>query len=256
MQPKPFMNVREQWLLYDSVGVFDTTGSAIVNPPGWFTTFAGLGAANEVDFFNVRNRNVGLMYTNQDSRDNMPYGFRCTSIGIGLWAMCFTQAPTWAIDDAFSPDDSVSHIWQNDLPRHASITFRVQQDDILKCTALMAPPGYGPYGGGFGRGSPSRLPTDVSNGYDHTANVVTQGNPFVTCRWTFPLSIDIPRRATINVKLKFSEWARQFLAILPQGREWFGINDADDVTGLPIFAGIQCSLAGERLVQQRGQHHV
>jgi hypothetical protein len=256
MQPKPFMNVREQWLLYDSVGVFNSTGYQLPRIPGWFLTFAAMGAANEIDFFNVRNRNVGLMYTNQDSRDNMPYGFRCTSIGISMWAMCFTQAPTWATDTAFSPDDNVAHIWQNDLPRHASITFRVQQDDILKCTALMAPPGYGPVGSGYSRGSPTLLPTDQSNGFDMSANVITQGNPFVTCRWTFPLSIDIPRRATLNVKLKWSEWARQLLAVLPQGLEFFGIQDGDDIMGMPSFAGIQCSLAGERLVQQRGQHHV
>lgn len=256
MVAKPFMNVREQWLLYDTVGVYDSTSGSIVNPPGWFNTFAELGAGNEIDFFNVRNRQVGLPYVNQDSRDNMPYAFRCTSIGVAFWAMCFTQAPTWAINEDFSPDENVSHIWQNDLPRHVSVTFRVQQDDILKTTAFFCPPGYGPYGSGYGRGSPTSLPTAQANGYDHTANVITQGTPIINNRWIFPLSVDIPRRATINVKLKLTEYARQMMAVLPQGREWFGIDDADDIIGFKIFAGIQCSLGGERLVQQRGQHHV
>lgn len=254
---KPYMNVREQWLLWDTVACFNTTGLNFTNPTGWFLNYAAMGAANEVDFFNVRNRRAGLPYCNQDSRDNMPYGFRCTSLGIGFFAHSITQSPTWAVDETFSPDDNVSHIWMNDLPRHANITFRVQQDDILKTTALFAAPGYGPVGSGYGRGSPSTLPTDNSNGYDHTANVITQGQPMLANRWVFPLSIDIPRRATINVKLKFAEWGRQLLQTIPPGLLNFGVDDgASDIAQTPTFAGIQVSFGGERLVQQRGQHHV
>ncbi len=255
---KPFANVQENVMIYDTVAIFNDTNKSFSNPSGWFQNYAQMGAANSLSFFNVRNREVGTPYNNQDSRDQMPYAFRCRSIGVSFFANTFTQAPTWAVDYQFSPEDAVGHLFQVDLPRHASVTFRVQQDDRLKTHPYFVPPGYGPYGSGYGRGSPYLLQGNTLNdGYDHTAGVVTQGSPELGGRWPFPIPIDIPRRGTIEVKVEFNEYARQLLQTIPMGYEWQGVNDTvDDIEGNPVFAGIQVSLGGERLVQQRGQYHV
>lgn len=255
---KAYANVAENVLLYDTVAIYNDGVKSFTNPAGWFQNYAQMGTANEINFFNVRNREIGLPYNNQDSRDQMPYAFRCHSIGLTFWGNAFTQAPSWSTDQTFSPEDAVGHIFCNDLPRHAGITLRVQQDDRLKTHALFTPAGYGAFGDGYGRGAPSTLPNNTNqNGYDHTAGVITQGLPELGARWVFPIPIDIPRRGTVNVKLIFNEYARQLLQAIPYATVWQGINDGvDDVQGNPVFAGIQVSLGGERLVQQRGQYHV
>lgn len=254
---KPFMNVAENVLLYDTVGIFNDSGRAFSNPPGWYGSYANMGAANEINFFNVRNRDVGLPYNNQDSRDNMPYAFLCRSIGVTFFSNAMTQAPTWATDFTFSPEDASGHIFMVDLPRHASIEFRVQQDSRLKTHCLFAPSGYGPFGDGYGRGSPSALPTTIDNGYDHHLGVVSQGIPELGARWVFPNPIEIPRRGTVQAIVKFNEYGRQMLSTIPDLNEYQGVQDGvDDVYQNPIFSGIQVSLGGERLVQQRGQYHV
>lgn len=256
--PTPYRNVVENWLLFDTVGIFDETTVNFSNPAGWYLNYAAMGGANEVNFFNVRNRRIGLPFNNQDSVDQMPYGFRCSSIGITFFSNSFTQAPAWATDTTFSPEDTVGHIFMNDLPRHAAMVFRVQQDDRLKCHVLFTPGGYGPFGDGYGRGSPSQsVLSTFANGYDHHAGIITQGMPQLSSRWQFPIPIDIPRRATISVKILFNEYARQLLQVLPDQLELFGVdNGADDIVSQVVFAGIQVSLGGQRLVQQRGQLHV
>jgi hypothetical protein len=254
MQP---LNVKENFMLYDTVGVYEPTGQNITNPPGWFTTYGAMGGAPEVNFFNVRNRRVGLPYCNLDSIDSMSYAFRVRSLGITFFANNMTQAPSWATDDTFSPEDITGHVFTVDLPRHTGFRFRVQQDDVLFGHVLLAPAGYGPCGDGFGRGSPSlNQNANFANGFDHHLSAFTQGIPEYTARWPFAKPIDIPRDASINIKLTFSEWARNLLAAMPYDLEFQGINDGvDDIVSNRVFAGIQVSLIGERLVQQRGEHH-
>lgn len=255
---KAYRNVSEQWLEYDTVGVFDTTlvsSYNITNPNGWFQNLAAMGAVNKIDFFNVRNRNIGLAYNNQDSRDLMPYAFRAHSLGVSFFCHSMTQAPNYAQDDTFSPEDSVNHVFCVDLPRHTSVTLKVQQDERLKSHAYFCPPGYGPCGSGFGRGAPSAR-DGGNNGIDHTASVISQGEPSLANRWQFPVPLEIPRRAALSVTLEFNEYARTLLQNMPDENEWFGVDAGDDVNGWPVFFGIQLSIGGERLVQQRGQYHV
>lgn len=251
-----FKNVGENWLLYDTVAVYNDAAASFSNPAGWFGSFAAMGAANEINFFNVRNREIGLPYNNQDSRDQMAYGYELYSIGVSFFANTITSAAGWFVDQNFSPDDQTGHLFMSDLPRHAALTLRVQQDDRLKSNVLMAPAGYGPFGDGYGRGAPSTLPNAI-NGYDHHASVVTQGVPEKDARWKFPKPIMIPRRATINVRIQFNEYAKQMLAVMFNNWEFMGLNDGDDdVDQEPIFAGIQVGLGGKRLIQQRAQYHV
>lgn len=252
------MNVNENVMLYDTVGIYMDETTDYKNPPGWFQSYAALGAAPEINFFSVRNRADGLPWCNMDSRDKLSTGFRASSLGISFFANSMTTAPGWYTDATFSPEDIHGHIWMVDIPRHAGFRLRVQQDDVLVGHVMMAPPGYGPCGDGYGRGSPSTNPNSTNNnGYDHYLSATTQGIPAYTSRWPFPKPLEIPRDSTINLKITFSEWARRLLAAMigPRG-EIEGVNDGvDDIVFNHTLCGIQVSLEGERLVQPRGQWH-
>jgi len=247
-------NVLEQWSLYDTVILRHIAGATVPQAPaGWFTganPWGDCGAANDIAFFNVRNRNIGLPYNNQDARDQMPYPMKIRSIGVAMWQVHQT------LDMNFQPaspyDDICPHIWMVDLPRHCSLVLKVQQDERFKTIVPLCPPGYGPCGDGYGRGQPSAAVGPSNTPKDNHYSLVTQGIPDSNTRWTFPTDIDVPRRASISVKLRFSEYARNLLT-------WMGSLNADvfDADGdiHSWEAGIQVTLGGDRLVQQRGQYH-
>lgn len=250
-----YRNVVEEYMLVDTVGVYDTTGKNYTNPDGWYQTFTALAAANEVNFFNVRNKQAGNMYCNMDSRDQMPYGFRARSIGVAFVSNTMTQAPAFNSGIPFSPEDITGHIFQVDLPRHCSVTLRIQQDDRLKGNAMMFPPRYGPCGSGYARGAPSTLGLTVAdNGIDHHAGIVTQGTADRSGRFPFPKPLLIPRRATLNVKISINEYGRTLLANMVNLYQFQGIDSG--ALQNPTLSFIQVTIGGERLVQQRGRYHV
>jgi hypothetical protein len=251
-------NVNEPWSLYDTV-ILQTTGGgpAIANvPQGWFMNvnpLGGLGNATDVPFFNVRNRNVGVPYNNQDARDQMPYAMKIRSLGISFW---YTHQTLDANHQPGSPyDDIIPHIFMVDLPRHCSVILKVQQDERFKSIVPLCPPGYGPCGHGYARGQPSimvpggpPLPELKDNSY----STVTQGVAENSTRWTFPTDIDVPRRASLSVTLRFSEFARNLLiAMGAPNADWFDPGDSM----LNTNGGIQVTLNGDRLVQQRAEYH-
>lgn len=253
-----FRNVVEDWLLYDTVGVFDPPqGSNISTPTGWFTTLAGLGGVSELDFFNVRSRSIGLPYNNQDARDQTPYVFHIDSIGVTYFANMQTQAFEWdhTPENDFVPEDYATHIFNVDVARHVGVILRIQQDDRLKTTSYMCPPGYGPSGDGFGRGSPTTWGELNNDTYDAHASVVSQSSPYLANRWPFPNALQVPRRGVLNVKLKLNEYVRNLITTLPQQHVFFGVDDADDIAEKNVFFGIQVSLKGRREVQQRAEYH-
>ncbi len=252
---KQFRNVREEYMLVDTVGVYDTTGKNYQNPDGWFQNFVTMGAANEINFFNVRNKQAGAMYCNMDSRDQMPYAFEASSIGVAFFSNTMTQAPAFVAGITFSPEDITGHIFMVDLPRHCSVTLRIQQDDRLKATAMMLPPGYGPCGGGYARGAPSTLGYTVAdNGINQHSAIVTQGTADRSGRFPFPKPLMIPRRATLNVKISINEYGRTLLAAMTNLAQLQGVDTGAILN--PTFSGIQVTIGGQRLVQQRGQYHV
>lgn len=254
-----YANVRESWMLYDTVAVSLAPPYGTPDyPNGWFPNWLTMGAATEISFFNVRNRRIGLSYNNQDARDQIPYAFRARSIGISFWATPITEFEGLPSAGNCLPEDCTHHVFTHDLPRHASLTFQVAQDEILKTTALMAPGGYGPVGGGYMRGQPSSY---FDQGFDVALGVATQGESRLTNRWVFPVPIDIPRNASLSAKIRFSEYGRQLLQAFPQQNPWYagGLGGDSNESGeiqMPVSAGIQISLIGDRLVQQRGQYHV
>lgn len=259
MENQNFKNVSEAQLLYDTVLVCNDVNDWEFHD-GWTTTFALLGAQIEIPFFNVRNRNHGLPYNNQDTRDQTAYGMQIYSMGVSFFApqiasQLFESGRTqWDVDCV---EEIHSPIWEADLPRHASITLRINQDDRIRHQVAMAPPGYGPFGGGMGHGDPNQWGADAASQDIPSImkGATTQSVPENTNRWKFPVPIDVPRRATISAVLKFSEYARQLLQTMAgPGDLWFW--DSDNHVSLVKSScfGIQLSLQVKRYVQQRGEY--
>jgi len=250
-----YYNVSEQAVLYDTIGITADLPNLSKQPPGWFSTFALAGGAVDHSFFNVRNLgNCDSAYTNMDTRDQTAFAFRATGLGLSFWAQ------TWGSETAFvdgAPDYLIRRhlpnaIWQLDLPIHASVILKLQQDERTKINAAMLTPGYGVTGGGTSNycGGTEPGTSEVVFGQ---CTAASQGIPEPASIYRFPNLIDIPRRASLSAVLSFSEWARQLLQTMPGPIECPYTVDVNGVPQTyPVCNGITAVLYGRRLVQQRG----
>lgn len=236
---------------------------------GWFTTFAAMAASPDIRFFKVRTEGTaGLAYCNQQSADSMDFPFMAYTMGLTFFGPASNMIGdvTYHEDEggpgpttASNLDPSIPHFWQFDLPRHAAIALKTNQDVRAEVAAYAAPPGYGPMGGGAAFELP--LPEHGATLLRQHAQINsfgTQGVPALTNRYKFPVPIIIPKNATIEGMLYLSTYARDVLANLTGPLDY--IFQTGDTTVInetfPMRFGVQMSLFGYRLVQQRGQYHV
>jgi len=250
LSPK-FTNVGENWKLYDTVLIGDYAEDMDFHV-GYFTTYAALGAANVIPFFNVRNRNHGLAYNNQDTRDQLPYVFHIYSIGVTFWTPSTTDYA--AYDPAIvGAQVKNHHIFSVELPKHASLLLKTNQDERVELSALMAPAGYGIAMGGLAQGDPEASYTypNVSH-FNFNQGIAEWGNV-----WGFRKPLEIPRTANLSVEINFSEYARQLLQgmIGPHYQPMQDVANDNSFFGAASCSGIQVTLQGKREVQQRGQYH-
>lgn len=248
-----YYNVGERALYYDTIAVASNIDSLGIRPAGWFTTFAALGAGVNHSFFDVRNKGTcELAFCNLDTRDQTPFGLQVDSIG------CIFKTPNPAHFNG-GPGGYrqwLPHaVWGAVLAQHASLTLRVQQDDKLTICAAQAVPGFGTQGGGYGQGPTS--PGAVNLGTSSTAFLsASQGVPSPEAPFQFTKKLNIPRHASISVKLSFTEYARQVLQVMPgPGTVQVWNTDFSSKEELPVMFSITLVLAGKRLVQQRGALH-
>jgi hypothetical protein len=250
-----FVNVGEHWPLVDTV-IIGTDSNGEQKVPGWMNTLATLGQANHLYFFNSRSRADGLAYCNTDTRDKMPYAFKLYSLGVRFFATMQTEGPDPDATADWWTSNYVPHIFMVDLPRHCSCTLQVQQDDVLKTTVPLVPAGYGPVGGAYGRGSPNSA---FSMAVDKSYSAITQSTAHITNRWSFPTEIQIPRTASFSIDLRFTEYARQLLQAMTKYNTQDAVSGNGHAENLghqsKTYYGIQVTLIGERLVQQRGELH-
>jgi hypothetical protein len=253
-----FMNVKEQWFLYDTIAVSPWVNTMAHPIPGWYPLFSDIAAADDLTFFNTRNKSIGLAYNNQESRDQIPYALVCESLSVGFFAPALSsQLGTLTTGTYRGRIDGISAFWENELPQHTSVTFRTNQDERLKTNCALVPACYGPVGYATGQGD-----TSTVGGNSGSVNAGGMGRADLKYRWVFPSGIDIPRRATIGVQLRFVEWARSVLASIwgPGNNEFYDSVAAEPIptTELvykPTMFMIQVLITGRRQVQQRGEYH-
>ena len=252
---KDFENVPENWKLFDTVLLGEYTQQMNFHD-GYYANFAGMGAANSIPFFNVRNRNHGLAYNNQDTRDQMAWVFKIFTIGVSFFAPSVALYRN-ALGIPNGPQNSEQHLWECELPRHASLTLQTNQDERLKINSLMAPSGSGAVGGGVASGNPEVVASIQPNVSKHN---FTQGVSDLTNTWGFVNPLEIPRRASLSAVIRFSEYGRELLQTMPGPfATAFRLSRLIGPPGQWYFQGgmfgIKITLGGQRQVQQRGQYH-
>jgi hypothetical protein len=282
-------NVLEAAAIYDSICISPPTGmfGNEKQADGWFTSFQDFGAWTDHLFFKSRNESsVGLAYNNMQSADKLDFAFHAMSIGVRF----FGPITSLERDASGTPPASqqyLSHFFQYDLPNHCSITLRVGQDDYVDLPGMSAPPGYGPTGGAASMGVDS-TGLFAGNTYGlpfsrpQSVFVGTQGTPDKRNRYSLMTTVtdengqtqssplEIPRNETIQVTLKLSEFAQDFLKKATVGplNYLFGNyqrTDASADPAVPIYTdnpivapvryGITVSIYGVREIQQRGELH-
>ena len=239
----PFENAREAWPLYDTMQI----GYGVSSPDG-VASYAALGQLEEIPFFTVRNRSeVGLAYTNKESKDSTPFVYYLHSIGVEFRSSGnyneASEVPTVIEIGAMNSN----RVFEQIMPYHVGMILRVREDEKLASTVEFAPPGMGLNGWTAGA---------VPNLYQ-SAN---QGWPSMGNRFQFPDPIAIPRSTVVSVSLKLSKYAKTLCAHMlgPQAGEITLVDDPDNPQagyGVPANALIRVTLNGFRDVQQRGALH-
>jgi hypothetical protein len=249
----PFLNVLETYPLFDTVCVYRDLADLATRPPGWFASFAAMGQAIDIPFFNQRNvASAGPEYCNLETRDQTPWPFVLKKVNIHFFA------PSNVGQDIVGQNEIVEYkhsaLWELDLPRHFGYEVSVNTDVRHSAAAMMPGAGTGPVGGGYGHlalsgnGPATDAPSAMQAGGQGEAD---RRNGFV-----LPVTIDIPKKAAISVTLKPSEYARRVLQNLA-GPWNISFNNAGGGGYRRVGAlfGIRVTLHGTRGVQQRGEAH-
>lgn len=251
-----YMNVKEQWFLYDTVAISPWIDSLSHPIPGWYNSFNALGNDDNISFFTSRNKSIGLSYNNQESRDQLPFALVADTLSVAFIApACSSQLGTLDQESYRGRMDTMSAFWSCELPQHTSVIFRTNQDERLKMVCAMAPPGYGDVGMSMGQGDIA-----AQGGISGSTSMMGWGRAHMKYRWEFPTGIGIPRRATIGVDLRLVEWARTALqSIWGPGNNEIWITTDEGSTWSKAYKYsmfmIQVLITGRRQVQQRGQYH-
>lgn len=267
MEPTQLMNVGEMWSLHDTVLIGPGMNAL---GRGWFNSFYDMSLANELPFFNQRNRSsVGLAYNNQDASELMPFGLQMYSIGVEFLVMPFgdsclstvrPQTPPLAFGEKAPGDPEVPVVQQQNegvgqifqgLMDHASIRLQIGQDEKLVNVCTYAPAGYGTAG--------MTLAASKGSAFGWFVNY-TNGEPDIKNRFKFPIPLDMPRNTNWSVELKMSSLAKLFLRSMGGPETW--ANDMTPSGTTPNYyvdgtsvAAIRVTVLGKRQVQQRGALH-
>lgn len=259
---RSFQNVAESWELHDTVLICNRFYGQEQTTPGWFLTVDDFISQETHSFFKSRTEAMaGAAYCNQQSADNMDFAFVCYSIGITFFAPCISPLCSYNSETHVMEkiDPVLAQLFTFDLPRHCAVQFKTNQDVRMEAPCYAVPPGYGPVGGGA---SSELEVTDTlyANQFPTIVFAGTQGVPVLRNRFKLPVPIGIPRTATVEGVLFVSEYGRYLLddaygpTYIPF--EEYAYPSPVNREYHPARFGVQMSLLGKRLVQQRGQYHV
>jgi len=237
--PEGANNVKEAWILYDTVRISKFLETEPNGEQKGYTSFAALAGVRTIPFFNVRNSSIaGIQYTNVQSIDKLPWPFILESIG----ARFIYPSPYNA--QFVVSSQAAAKVFQEIVPEHCALRFTIREDDRLLIKAPMAPAGFGPVGS-IQYGSPAN-PTYCDN--------VGQGEKHMSNRFKWTEYLNIPRETPIKATLEFSPYAQALLTFLAAPQVLDFQEGPDGEGTLENEALIELSLRGYRLVQQRGEY--
>jgi len=233
-----YMNAVEFFAIYDQIQI----GRAARGPSS-FTSYANFAAQQQHHFFNVRNYGeVGLAFTNRETKDQMPFTFQIQSIGISFHAMIGKENLQEADNDASALSDM---LFMKELPRHCGARLKVREDYKLLNTVELLPEGVGPFGLSFSPYPGQNAMTSASNGRSQLRN---------RFRYDKTTMINVPRGATFLLELELSDYARELFQNVPGPAQYLFTRGQTSVD-FPKLSTIRASIAGRRSVQQRNELH-
>lgn len=269
-QAEQFKNVAEPWVLYDSLVICPSDGmkGSEQNTTGFYTTYSTFGQQQKHTFFKSRTEGmVGLEYTNMQSADSMDFAMEVYSIGLAFVAPGVRVQGEISAGDITSIDAGVNHWFDTELPRHCSISLKINQDILCELPAMQCSPGYGMTGGGASFAH-NAYQLGVDSNYLPVMNFTcTQGAPYIKNRFQFtkrdeqtgeivPNPIKIPRTASVEMILELSDTAMAQLQSFNGPYNYISNNsNGSAIVAYPQRSIVQASMAGKRLVQQRAQYH-
>jgi len=230
---------RETFDYYDSVLIGQNQSE---KSDGWYEDWAALSAANEINFFNIRNRATsGVAYCNLDAEGQFPVGYLMDSIGVEF--MCPTIQGQWTPGaGVWNPNAYPWTQWM-DMLNQASLRLYIGQDEKFNAPVSTLPCGYGMQGRVAG----------VNNVIQFSANqamgtVLNNGQPDRGNRREFPIPIEIPRTAIVRAVIEFSDIVRDNMSRMQAPGFLYGAVSGGQV---PAILGVKVSIGGTRIVQLR-----
>lgn len=229
------MRAREQWERYDTVIVGN---GAADQSKGWFNTFTGFANVQQLSWFQSRDANVDLAYTNQRS-ERLDYAQDLYNLNVEYIAPSYLAE----FDSAGELSKIAQALWTQELPKAMSFEVLLADSDIIAQgpgTAFMS-----------GRGNAGMFATDSG------ASVFNGGNNGLANRdngWSFPEPIMLAAQAKITVRAYIAQPIKDALRALIGPGSWVFPNPSQPsgYYTMPQWFSIRVSLRGPRYMQLRG----
>ena len=224
---------REQWERYDSIIVGNGAAS---QSKGWFNDFIALSRVSQISWFQSRDSNVDLCWTNQKSER---YDYAQDLYQFMLEFLCPAFMAEFAEDAGAYKYAQL--LWTQELPKALGTEVLLADSDIIAqapATAFMA-----------GRGNFGTFATDTA------ASMVVGGNNGVPAKencWLFPDPVMIAAVAKLTVRAQIGQPVNDILREMPgPGVSLVPKGDGTYIEVDNWFA-IRATFRGPRYMQLRG----
>lgn len=246
-EPNSFVDIirgirnKEQWLRYDSIQVGP---GAKAEDPGWFDSWAGISAAQQLTLFSNARENVNKAFSNTggptEDYAQVMYGLQAEFL-----------APPMDLRQLSNPfDQDMARWWTSEVPRSTFLTVKVQgTDNVLQIPATHAPAGHGP----------TELRTDGATA--PTLNPGNSGGAAWREAWMWPMPLGIPATKKVQVELQLDRRIFQALRNItnaPGHTVWPVTDPANPLNtillNIPNRFSIRLGFLGPRFTQLRGAY--
>lgn len=227
------LRAREQWERYDTVIVGQ---GAQDQSKGWFNNFAGFAGVSQISWFQSRDSNVDLAWTNQKS-ERYDYAQDLYKCNIEFLSPAY-QAEFDSLGEA---QKAGLIIWTQELPKALGFEVLLADADIIAQgpgTAFMA-----------GRGNAGGYATDTGSAFVSGGN---NGLAMQDNAWSFPEPIMIAAKAKLTVRAFIGAPIKNLLAQLPGPGTIQIPNGLGGYIEAPNWYGIRVTFRGPRYLQLRG----